>query len=307
MAGLGPWFRESMRLVASRAGHLLPFVLFLVLVPGLLSSVALWFGVRDTIITFESGESLPAVDYGGALAALVAAVVLVPISMVAAVVAKAAVAHQTWAAHGERPVDWSVSLAAVGRRWPTLLGAASIRTAIYTMLSFGFLALVLLQPAVILLFPVALGLSLLVLARLGFVAQATVLAPAGTKPLSTSYRTSGRRPWWVLYRLLMLGLVALQFLLVARLIGNLVTDIVDGAEPVVIEAGSRVIETNDLLGSDLALFLLGSTFGALGLGVNHAVAAAGTMLLYRHLGGPTQALPPAELSASAIEAGWEPR
>ena len=62
VATMGPWLRESLRLVGSRAGHVLPFVLFLVLVPGLLSSVALWFGVRDTIITFDSSEPLPTVQ-----------------------------------------------------------------------------------------------------------------------------------------------------------------------------------------------------------------------------------------------------
>ncbi|MEL6983780.1 MAG: DUF2510 domain-containing protein, partial [Actinomycetota bacterium] len=113
---------DTVRLATSRFGHLLPVILVFVLSLGLASSVALWFGLRDTIVTFdETATEPPIIDYGGSAGALWIYLALLPLSLLGGAILQATTARQVWAAQAERAEPWTASLAGVARRWRPLL------------------------------------------------------------------------------------------------------------------------------------------------------------------------------------------
>jgi len=285
---VGPWFAESFGLAVRRAGHLLPIIVVFVLALALPSAFALWTGLRDTVLTFDPDQPLPDVDYGGSLPALIIAAVLVPVSIILAVVAKAAVARQTWAAQAGDPEPWSQSVLAILDRWRPVLGAAVGRTGLYWLLNGAFLAGMLVTPVFVILFPFLVVAQVLVWLRLCFVAQAAALSGPGAGAFTVSFRLSGLQPGRLLGRLALLAFVAANLVLVAGFIGAPFTALVGAEAGPPIDPRAESLSLNDFLGANVAIFVLGSAFSALGLGANHVLASVGTTLLYRNLGGPVE-------------------
>lgn len=278
---------DTLRLASARAGHLLPVVVLFVLSFGLISSIALWFGLRDTVITFdEAAAEPPIVEYGGSPAALWVYLALVPFSLLGGALLQAATARQVWSAQAGRAETWSASLSAVIGRWRPLLAGTVGKWSAYLVIGGGFVAATVMSPALVITFPfVAIALALLWL-RLSFVGQAAVLGPDGVRPLSTSYRVTGTAAGKLFVRLLVLVLVGLAVTLVISLFGSVFTAIAGAEGTTPLDPDNLTYDLNAALGPNVALFALSGVFGSLALGGATVVVAAGTTLLYRNLGGP---------------------
>lgn len=277
---------ETFRLGVERSGHLLPYVLFFVLSLALVGAIAGWYGLRDTVVTLDETSSTVDVDYGGSPVALGIYLAIFPISMIGGVLAKAATARQAWTAQLGRPEPWSASLTGALSRWRSVLFGAVGRTATYWVLGLGFLFGSALVPALILTFPLVVALFVFVWLRFSFISQAAVLAPRGAGPFATSYRVSAGQPWPLLWRLVVLALIGAATLIVVSLAGSMITALAGVESTVEVDPDRLVYDLNAYLGHNLAVFALGSAFGALGLGADYVLAAIGTTLLYRNLGGP---------------------
>ena len=278
---------EAFRLTTARAGHLLPFVLLFMLGIGLISSTALWYGLRDTVLTIDEELATVEVDYGGSAGAFVTYVLLIPVSLLGAAIVRVAATRQAWLAQAGTGETWSQTLAAIGRRFRPVLGGTVARWIVYLVLGGGFLFVAALVPPFILAFPFVAIALVLTWIRLSFVDQAAILGPAGVRPLRTSYRTSGRQTGRLFLRLVVLALLALAVILVISLTGSLVTAIAGAEGTTPLDPNDSVIAVNDVLGENLALFVLSAAFGSLALGAATALVAVGTTLLYRNLDGPT--------------------
>lgn len=278
---------ETLRLSSARAGHLLPLIVLFVLSIGLASSVALWFGLRDTTVTFdEAASNPPEVVYGGSATALWIYLALVPLSLLGGALVQAATARQIWATQADRVEAWSASLRVVLGRWRPLLVGLAAKWLIYLVLGIGFLVATALVPAFIIAFPFVLIALVLAWLRLSFVGQAAVLGPSGVRPLSTSYRVSGQQGAKLFLRLIVLVLVGAALMLVISLFGSIFTAIAgaDGTTP--IDPDALTYDLNAALGDNVALFALSAVFGSLALGGATVIVATGTTLLYRNLEGP---------------------
>ncbi len=278
---------DTLRAASGRSGHLLPVIVLFVLSFGLASSFALWFGLRDTIVTFdETAVDPPTVDYGGSAPALWAYLALVPFSLLGGAILQAVTARQVWSAQAGRPEAWSASLAGVLRRWRPLLAGTVGKWLGYLVIAGGFVAATVMSPALIITFPFVVVALALVWLRLSFVGQAAVLAPEGVRPLSTSYRVTGTAAGKLFVRLLVLILVGLAVTLVISLIGSVFTAIAGAEGGTPLDPDDLTYDLNAALGPNAALFALSGLFGSLALGGATVVVAAGTTLLYRNLGGP---------------------
>jgi len=278
---------DTLRLASARAGHLLPVIVLFVLSFGLASSITLWFGLRDTIVTFdEAASEPPIVDYGGSAPALWAYLALVPFSLLGGALLQATTARQVWSAQAGRPEAWSASLSGVLRRWRPLVAGTVGKWLMYAVIAGGFVTATVMSPAVIITFPFVLIALALIWLRLSFVGQAAVLAPDGVRPLSTSYRVTGTAAGKLFVRLLVLILVGLAVTLVISLIGSVFTAIAGAEGGTPLDPDNLTYDLNAALGPNAALFALSGVFGSLALGGATVVVAAGTTLLYRNLDGP---------------------
>ena len=111
---------------------------------------------------------------------------------------------------------------------------------------------------------------------------------SGPGPFTISFRLSGLQPGRLLGRLLLLTFVALNLVLAAGIIGAPFTAVAGAGGGATIDPGAESLDLNDYLGPNVAVFVLGSMFSALGLGAGHVLSSVGTTLLYRNLGGPVE-------------------
>jgi hypothetical protein len=179
-----------------------------------------------------------------------------------------------------------------------VLGVAIGRTSLYWLLNGAFLAATLVSPLFVLLFPVLVIALVLVWLRLCFVAQAAALCEVGPGagpeagpgrgrgPFGVSFRLSGRQPGRLLGRLLLLAFVAVNLILAAGFVGAPFTALAGAEAGPAFKPGTQTLALNDFLGPNVAIFMLGSVFSALGLGASHVLSSVGTTLLYRNLEGP---------------------
>lgn len=278
---------DTIRLATSRFGHLLPVIVMFLLALGLASSIALWFGLQDTVITFdEAAAEPPAIDYGGSAAALWIYLALVPLSLLGGAVLQATTARQVWAAQAEKPETWTASLAGVARRWRPLLGGTVVKWLAYSAIGGGFVVATLFVPVIAITFPIVVIALALVWLRLSFVGQAAVLAPAGSSAVSTSYRVTGTAAGKLFVRLLVLALIGFATLLVITLVGSFFTAIAGAEGTTPLDPDDLTYDLNAALGPNVALFALSGVFGSLAIGGATVLVATGTTLLYRDLRGP---------------------
>ncbi len=286
---LGPWFSESFRLTIGRTGYFLPMILIFVLAVSLPSSYAIWYALRDTVITIDQDSGVLDLDYGGSETWLFVASAGFPISIVLSFLLKGAAIRQAMAVKAETPESWSDSVRAVLGRSRRLIGFSALRAAIYWFLIGVITIGAALSPIMVLLIPF-LGAGLFFFwVRLSFLGQVATLADDAVNPMAESWRLSGGRFWPLFGRLLLLAALAFNLILASGIIGSPFTAIAGGGGTAPIEPTSDVIRLNDLMGSNPSVFALGSVFNALGLGANYVLAAVGTTLLYRNLGGPVSA------------------
>jgi hypothetical protein len=287
---LGPWFSESVRLTVSRAGHFLPMILFFVLLVSLLNAYAIWYAVRDTVITVDNEAGTADFSFGGSPGWLAVSAACFPISVVLSFVVKGAAIRQAVTTKAERPEPWSESIRAVFSRGGRILGYSLLRTVVY----WAGLALVLvataLSPAGILLLPVVVPALIYLWLRLAFVGTVATVGERQAKPFAESWRMTAPHQLPLFGRLLLLAVLAFNLILAAGIIGSPLTALAGGASGTApIGPTADVIRFNDLMGSNPSVFALGSVFNALGLGANYVLAAVGTTLLYAKLGGTVSA------------------
>lgn len=279
---------ETFRTATGRAGHVLPLIVLFVISFGLVSSALLWLGLRDTVITFDAeATEPPVIEYGGSGGALAGYLALVPLSLLAAAIVRAACTRQVWAAQAESPEPWSRSLAVVGRRWRPFLAGTLGRWFVYLVIGGGFLVIGALIPLAVLAFPLVGVLLVFVWLRLSLVDQAAMLGPPGVRPLAVSWEVSGRQPARLFLRLLVLVLMAVATVLVISLIGSIFTAIAGAEGGAPLDPDALTYDLNAALGDNVAMFVLSALFGSLALGAAYVLLAAGATLLYRNLGGPT--------------------
>ncbi len=305
----GPWFSESFRLTVSRAGHFLPMVLLFVLSVGLPASFALWFALRDTVLTFDQASAAPEIDYGGSSRWLIVVLATIPISAIGSFICKASAARQAWAAQADEPEPWSRSVAEVLRRWQKVVGYSLLRACSYWALTAVFVVAASLSPGFILMFPFLAAVLLFLWVRWTFVGTVAALAEPSAKPLAVSWDLSGRQFGALMGRLLVLAFVAFNMVLVFGILGAPFTAIAGGGSSTVATT-AETLRTNDLLGDSATVFAIGALFNTIGLGAHYVLSAVGTTLLYRNLGGSVAAATASAATASsdldagqAIEAG----
>ncbi len=287
---VGLWFSESFRLLIQRSGHFLPMILLTVLVVSIPSSFALWYGLRDTVVTFDPTGGAPEVEYGGSMTALIVAGVLFPVSTVLSYLLKGAAIRHGWAAQAETPEPWSASVKDCLRRSGRIIPVSAARTLIYWGLGALFFFGLLASPAVILLFPVLVVLITAVWVFFSFANTVAALGGPDDRPFTTSRRLSAPVFFPLFGRLLLLAFVSLNMVLVFGFVGAPFTALVGGSgEPV--QPSAETLDFNDVLGVNAAVFALGSLFSAIGLGANYVLSAVGTTLLYRNLDGPVAGPP----------------
>lgn len=284
---VGPWLSESFRLCISRAGHFLPMIVLFVVSIMVPMSVAAWYGLRDTVLTYDSEEAVLDVSFGGSSTWLGVVVGLLPIWAGLMFLCKAAAVRQAWAVQAERPEAWSVSVQSAVARSRRILPAGFGRLAGYVALNGLFLAGVVLSPVLALTFPLVVFGLFLIWTRFSMVGTVAALGGPDDKPFPVSWSLTGVRFLPLLGRLMLLAFLAGNMVLVAGLIGTPFQAIA-GASSEPVQSTSEVIVLNDWLGPNPSTFALGALFSALGIGANYVMAAVGTALLYRRLGGPSQ-------------------
>ncbi len=261
-------------------------IVLFVLSVGMVNSVALWFGFENSTLTIdpESGEA----DwvYGGSGGWLVVAMLSIPASAVLTAMAKAGMARQTWATQSGSGEPWSVSVNGAIVRSRRVIVAALGRSIIYWVTGVGFLILISVQPALFLLAPIVVLFLFAVWVGLAFVGQTAALAGPEHGPFKTSLGLAKIQLGSLIGRLLLLGMIAGSMILAFGLLGAPFTAIAGGGSQNAVEFGADTVRSEDLFGTNVAVFALGSLFSALGLGANHVLTTAGTTLLYRNLGGP---------------------
>ena len=295
---LGPWFGESFRLAVARSGHILPMILLFVVAVSVPTSVALWHALRDSVLTVDQDTGAIDLAHGGATGWLLVVAASVPVTVVLSYLLKGAVCRQAWTTAAGHPEPWSASVAAVLGRWPRVIGASLARSAIYWVVAGAFVVAVGFAPVLILATPFVVVGLVVAWTRLAFVVQVAVLGDLDERPLARSWRLAGLQFGPLLGRLLLLGFVSANLVLAAGLLGAPFTAIAGGGgEP--IQASADTLRFNDVLGDNRWAFAIGALFNAIGIGANHALAATGTTLLYRNLGGPVPADPSGELGGVA--------
>ncbi|MEM7325096.1 MAG: DUF2510 domain-containing protein [Actinomycetota bacterium] len=285
---LGPWISESFRLSVDRAGHFLPMVVLFVLSIGMLNSVALWFGFENTTLTIDQDSGDAEWAYGGSSGWLMVAALCIPASAILTAMAKAAIARQAWATQSGDLEPWSDSVNGALARSRRVIVAALGRSVIYWVTGVVFLVLVALQPGFLLLAPVVVLFLFAVWVGLCFVGQTAALAGPEHKLFGTSLQLARVQLGPLIGRLLLLAFIAVTMILAFGLVGAPLTAIVGGGSDTAVEFGADTVRSEDLFGTNVAVFALGSVFSALGLGANHVLTTAGTTLLYRNLGGPVE-------------------
>lgn len=291
---IGPWFAESFRLTFSRFGHFLPMILFFVLAISIPTSFAVWYALRDTVLTFDPTSAAPDLDYGGSQPWLIVAVIGFPVATILSFLAKAAVIRQTWAAKAEQPEPWSASVTEALRRAPRVIPVSLGRTLLYWGLNGLFVyAVFAVSPVFVLAFPFLMLAILVIWVRLAFVGTVAALADPDQKPYRVSISLSSVSQLPLTGRLLLLGFVSVNMILAAGILGAPFTAIV-GSGGAAVQPSAETLRLNDVLGPNPSVFALGSLFNALGLGISYVLSAIGTTLLYRVLGGPVGADQPTD-------------
>ncbi len=283
----GPWFSETFRLAVNRAGHFLPMILVFVLSISVPTSFAVWYALRDTVLTFDSATGAASIDYGGSMPWLLVAIVSVPASLLLSFLANASVTRQAWAVQAGLPEPWSVSVGHAMSRWGRIISYSVARTAVYWVLGGVLLLAVGISPAFILAVPLGVVLGVFLWVRFAFVGTVAALGAPTEGPFAESRRLSGIQFGPLLGRMLVLAFVAFNMILAFGIIGAPFTAIAGGAQSTV-EGSTETVRFNDLLGGNAAVFALGSLFNAIGLGAGYVMSAAGTTLLYRNLGGSVE-------------------
>ena len=302
---IGEWLSESVRFGASRAGHYLPLVLFLVLTTSVATSVAVFYGVDGTVVRLlDSGEA--EFEFAGSTVALYTAIALFGASMVLVPLLKASVAYQVVAARSEKPEAWSDSLQRAVRRGRRIVGASLVRTGLYWVLLLGTFLAVGAAPVLVLLFPLVIGLLFFAWFRLSMVGISAALGPADEHPFRRSWELTGVAPGPTLGRIVLLAVIAFNLLLAANFVLAPVFLLISTGqtdEP----TATDVIRLGEQIGPTPAMAALRSFINGLGLGANYILAAVGSTLLYLQLGGvavepaPTAPGPDPEAAAS-----WPP-
>lgn len=283
---VAPWMSRVLSIAASRAGHFLPMIVLLIVPTGLLNGIAVWFGLRDAVLTSDSetGElgftnpSASAGTYG--LMAL-----SLGLSMLAWLLLTLAVARQASAAADGEPEPWSASMLAALQRFPRgLLATAPVLAAFVAV----YLAVIVGSAlsaglAVLVVFLAIVALPWLVV-RLSLAQVGAGLAPPGERVVTTSWQLTRHRFWAVFGRMAILLLITLVLSLLASFVSAPFTALAGGGAGE-IEPGADVVELNDLLGDNPAVFAIGQLFGALGNGASTVVWATGLTLIYRALTG----------------------
>jgi hypothetical protein len=255
------------------------------------SAVCLYYGLRNTTITFaEAGAEVaetpvgPTIEYGGAQAALIAALALLILSRIPATLLRAAVARQVVAQQHDRYQSWSDSVRGALSQ-PGRLATAAVVRSLLTLSPWALLiAAVLWSPFLILLVPLLLVAIVIAWPRLAFLDVVAGAAPPELRPLATSWRISGNGSVGIFGRILALLAVEFGALVVLSLTGSLVVSIV-GLSSEQLEPGATQIDFNTVLGSNVASYLLSNVFYALGAGIGWILSAVGLTLLYRDRGG----------------------
>ncbi|MGH1492519.1 MAG: DUF2510 domain-containing protein [Acidimicrobiales bacterium] len=287
----GPWFSESFRLTMSRFGHFLPMILVFVLAISLPTSFAIWYALRDTVITLDPDNAVIDLDYGGSQGWLFAASASLPISIILSFLLKGAAIRQASAVNQGDPELWSESVMAVLKRGPRVVGYSLMRSVVYWSL-LGLLAFSsVLGSGFIVMLPVVGAVLLFLWVRLAFVGTVAAIGDSEARPLAESWRLSGLQMWPLTGRMMVLALFAFNMILAAGILGSPFTAIAGGGTAP-IETTAEVLRFNDLMGPNSSVFALGSVFNALGLGVNYVLVAVGTTLLYRNLGGAVSTVLP---------------
>lgn len=285
MGPVGAWISESFRLLVQRSGHVLPMVLIFVLTLSVPSSFALWYGLRDTVVTFDPNGGAPEAVYGGSQAALIIAAVLFPVSTLLSYLLKGSAIRHAWAIQAGTPEPWSESVMDCLRRSGRIIPVSAARTLLYWGLSGLFFVGLLASPAVILLFPVLLVLLIAIWVFFSFANTVATLGGPDDRPFATSRRLSAPVFFPLFGRLLLLGFLSVNLVLVFGFIGTPFTALAGGTGEAVAPS-TETLRFNELLGVNAAVFALGSLFSAIGLGANYVLSAVGTTLLYRKLDGP---------------------
>ena len=280
---IGPWVAESFRLTISRFGHVLPVILFFVLLVSIPTSFGVWYALRDTVITFDPVSASPEISYGGSRPWLIAVIALFPIATILSFFAKGAAIRQAWTTNECNPEPWSDSVMDLVRN-RRLIPIMAGRTLLYWGLNALFFVAVALSPVFILAFPILVGVLVIIWVRLSFIGTVAVLGDETDKPYATSWRLSGVTQLPLTGRLLLLAFVSLNMILAAGVLGAPFTALV-GPSDAPVQTSAETLRFNDLLGPNPAVLAIGSLFNAFGLGINYVLSAVGTTLLYLKLGG----------------------
>ncbi len=295
---VGEWMSEVFRIVASRAGHLFPMIVLLMVPVGLANGMSLWLSFREAVMTTnsETGEvsfSNPggsAANYGLVFATFIL-VILATVFLSISVARQALVAVD-----GEEAEPWSASmlhgLSRLARAIGVVIAVLGALFGLYVVMVFTAA----ISPALLLLtFPAWVVGSFWLGTRLSLGHMAAAVAPRGVKSLSTSWELTRGHFWTVFGRMLLLALIGAATSLVAGLISAPFTSLVGGGSDATFEPGAEQLRFGDLLGDNPAVFAIGQLFNALGNGAATVIWAVGLVLMYRNLSGPTESLVEAEV------------
>ncbi|MDH3681979.1 MAG: DUF2510 domain-containing protein [Acidimicrobiia bacterium] len=288
--GLQPvseWMTELFRLVGSRAGHLFPMIVVLMIPTGLLNGMGVWLGFRNLVVSFDSDTGEPSFaneGVGAGTYGLVAASFF--LLFVASVFLSVAAIRQAVAALDERPEPWSASLMTALARLPRALGVVlavvvALFVAYFAMALTGAVAPLLLVITV----PVWLAGSVWLAIRLSLAPVTASLSPPGTASLVTSWRLTAARFWALLGRTAVLVLISVTLSLVAGIVAAPFRAVA-GGDSVGIEPGAEEIRFVEVMGDNPAIFAIGQLFNAIGNGAAAVLWGVGLALIYRRLSGP---------------------
>ncbi len=297
-SGLGSvneWINEVLRLARTRAGNFLPMIVVLIVPAGLLNGLMVWWGLQDVVVLTDAETDQISVEgLGDNAIALVGGLVTFLASLVAGAVVAVATVRQTWTLLDDDPEPWSESMrAALGRLPRTLIVTAALLgviVATYFVVAIGATVAPL---SLLLTVPLGVAAVVWVVIRWSLAFVAVAKAPAGVRPLPTSWRLTGGRFWGLLGRTLLVGFIGVTFWLMASLISTPFTALAGGSGGTsTIEPGAEEIRLDEVLPDNPATFAIGQLFSSLANGASVVVWAIGMALLYRRLSGPVEAIEP---------------
>lgn len=286
---VGEWMNDLFRLVGSRAGHLFPMIVVLIIPAGLLNGMTVWLGFRNLVVSFdgETGEpSFVNEGVGAGTYGLVAASFL--LLLAASVFLGVAAIGQAVAALDGRPEPWSASIrAAVGRLARALGVVLTVVVALFAAYGAMVATAAVFPPLLLIAVPAWLAGSVWLAIRFSLALVTAAVSPPGTASLVTSWRLTASRFWALLGRMAVLALITVTLSLVASIVAAPFRAIA-GADTVGIEPGADEIRFVDVMGDNPAIFAIGQLFNAIGNGAAAVLWAVGLALIYRSLSGPTE-------------------